>query len=81
MRTDQQEEVLLEVALSIEEPQFCFMAEVIGECEKYGIHETATSTKHSFEANLLKLDKAARQRVAGQLDEMSLDPELSSKLN
>ena len=57
------------------------MAEVIGECEKYGIHETAaTLTKHSFEANLLKLDEAARQRVAGQLDEMSLDPELSSKL-
>ena len=57
------------------------MAEVIGKCDKYGNHETAaTLIKHSFEVNLLKLDDAARRRVAAQLEEMFETPELSLKL-
>lgn len=58
-----------------------YMAEVIGKCDKHGNHETAaTLIKHSFEVNLLKLDHAARVRVATQLEEMSANQELSSKL-
>ena len=58
-----------------------FMAEVIGKCDKYGNHETATTLiKHSFEVNLLKLDDQSKRRVAAQLEAMTQDAELSPKL-